>query len=69
MSKSNELFSGKDDTHWSKSYADSKGQVNDLSGKNGSSDHCHMYKDSSGKSGVVHRGDCKVCDDEKSGGK
>lgn len=64
-----ELHKGSDDTHWSKTYSDSKGQVNDLSGRVGSGDHCHLWKDSSGKTGVEHRGNCKVCDDNKSGGK
>src|SRR6516164_2830390 len=49
-----ELFKGSDETHWSKSYSDSTGQVNDLSGKVGSGDHCHMWKDSDGDSGVEH---------------
>lgn len=58
-------FKDSDDTHWTTSYTDSNGQHNDLCGKNGSSDHCHMWNDH-GDTGVVHRGECKVCDDEKS---
>ena len=62
-------FKGSDDTHWSTTYESSSGQVNDLSGKVDSSDHCHYWKETSGSSGVEHRGHCKVCDDQKSGGK
>jgi len=64
-----DLLKGSDDTHWSKTYSDSNGQVNDLCGKVDSSEHCHLWKDSSGKTGVEHRGHCKVCDDKSSGGK
>lgn len=61
-----DLFKGSDETHWSKTYSDSNGQVNDLSGKVGEGgSHCHMWKDSEGNSGVEHRGNCKVCDDSK----
>jgi len=57
------LFGGKDSTHWTKDTVSSKGQRDSYVGKNGSSDHCHMYNDPGGNSGVVHRGECKVCDD------
>lgn len=62
MSSSNSV-KGSDDTHWSTSYTSKDGQSNDLSGKVGSGEHCHMYREESGKAGVVHRGECKVCDD------
>ncbi len=58
-----EKFSGSDATHWTTTYESSNGQVNDLCGKVGSGDHCHLWKDSEGKTGVEHRGHCKVCDD------
>ena len=62
--------SWKDGGHWGK--VSSGGSQSDYYvGKNDSSGgHCHMFREhESGKSGVVHRGDCKVCDDKKSGGK
>lgn len=59
---------GSDDSHWSSTYTDKDGQANDLSGKVGSGDHCHMWREPSGSSGVEHRGHCKVCDDESSSG-
>jgi len=60
------LFKGKDDTHYVVDYKSSKGQLNSLVGKVGSDTHCHLYNDTNGNSGVVHRGDCKVCDDKNS---
>lgn len=56
-----------DSTHWTKSEATSDGQVNTYVGKVGSDNHCHSYKTSESNSGVVHRGACKVCDDESNG--
>lgn len=62
--------SWKDDSHWGK-VSSNDSQSNYYVGKNDSSgNHCHMFKEhDSGESGVVHRGSCKVCDDEESGGK
>lgn len=61
--------SWKDGSHWGKTHSNDK-QSNYYVGKSGSSSHCHSWKEkSSGKSGVVHRGSCKVCDDKSSGGK
>jgi len=61
--------SWKDGGHWGTTQ-NSGSQSNYYVGKSGSGDHCHMWNDkSSGKSGVEHRGSCKVCDDKKSGGK
>lgn len=72
MGKSNSDSSGgwKDAGHWGK-VSVRESQSDYYVGKNDrSGDHCHMYKErDSGKSGVVHRGSCKVCDDKKSGGK
>jgi len=47
------------------------GQHNYYVGKEGSDSHCHAWNNTkTGESGVVHRGDCKVCQDEAgSGGK
>lgn len=62
--------SWKDESHWGK-VSDKGSQSDYYVGKNDSTgSHCHMYKEGdSGSSGVVHRGSCKVCDDDKSGGK
>lgn len=60
------FFKDKDDTHWVKDTKSSNGQLNSYVGRVGSSDHCHMYNDPNGNSGVVHRGECKVCDDKSS---
>lgn len=65
---SKESFYGKDDTHWVRDTESSSGQKDSYVGKNdGSGDHCHAWKTSDGRSGVEHRGHCKVCDDEKNG--
>jgi len=46
---------------------DTGSQINVYVGeKDNGSKHCHMFKEhDSGKSGVVHRGGCHVCDDVK----
>ena len=47
----------------------SSGQHDYYVGKEGSSDHCHGWNNkSTGESGVVHRGECKVCEDNSSSG-
>lgn len=58
-----------DATHWTKSEVTPEGQINTYVGRAGSNDdnHCHSYKSSDGRSGVIHRGECKVCDDESNG--
>jgi hypothetical protein len=59
-----------DTTHWDRGTSSSDGaQVNHYVGKNDSDgSHCHMWSNSdSGTSGVVHRGECKVCDDGNGG--
>ena len=37
-------------------------QANYIVGSEKTGEHCHMWKSESG-SGVVHRGECKVCED------
>ncbi len=56
---------GSDETHWSTTYTDNKGQSNDLTGRTGSDKHCHMWNDAEGDAGATHRGECKICDDVK----
>jgi hypothetical protein len=47
----------------------SNGQVNYYVGNKDSGEHCHMWNNTSIKeSGVVHRGQCNVCDDNSSSG-
>lgn len=48
--------------------SESGSQSNYYVGSEKTGDHCHMWKSDSGSAGVVHRGECKVCDDEKSSG-
>jgi hypothetical protein len=52
--------------------SDNGKQIDHYTGEKGSvpDNHCHMFNEhgADGKSGVVHRGGCAVCDDNKSGG-
>lgn len=44
-------------------------QTNYYVGDKESGKHCHMWKEhDTGRSGVEHRGQCNVCEDEKSSG-
>lgn len=44
-----------------------EGRADAYVGESGSSTHCHMYADTStGESGIVHRGGCDQCKDERS---
>jgi hypothetical protein len=64
MGKTTDRWS--DSSHWGKSSTSSSGQKDYYVGKNdGSGSHCHGYNNN-GNQGVVHRGDCKVCDDVSS---
>lgn len=68
MGKWTDKWSDSDDTHsnWGRS---NESRADDWSSKTGSDSHCHLWVDKSkGETGVVHRGDCKVCDDQGSGG-
>ncbi len=50
-------------------HTSSSGQHDYYVGHEGSSSHCHGWNNpETGESGVVHRGDCKVCQDESSSG-
>lgn len=71
MSKDNSGSWGKNDdsSHWGKVSSNDR-QSDYYVGKQGSGEHCHMWREhDSGRSGVEHRGHCKVCDDSSSGGK
>lgn len=66
----NTKWSTSDPTHdnYGRSNPSRSDEYTSKSGDGGN--HCHLWvnKDS-GESGVVHRGHCKVCDDNRSGGK
>ena len=70
MSKWVEKWSDSDGSHnnWGRSNESRADEFVNKPGDGG--DHCHLWvnKDT-GDSGVEHRGHCKVCDDDKSGGK
>lgn len=60
-------YKSSDDSHtvWGRS---NDSRSDEYSAKTGSSSHCHLYNNKeTGERGVVHRGDCKVCDDNSSG--
>lgn len=67
MSKWNDTWKESDDTHtnWGRS---NDSRADDWTAKSGDNDsRCHYYNNKeSGESGVVHRGGCKVCDDNNS---
>lgn len=68
MSKG-ESGSWSDDSHFGKVQSNDS-QSNYYVGSKETGDHCHMWKDkTSGESGVVHRGSCKVCGDSSGSGK
>jgi hypothetical protein len=55
----------RDDNKFEKAQDDGK-QINHYVGYKDTGKHCHSYKEhDSGNSGVVHRGECNVCDDSQ----
>lgn len=57
----------RDDSHWGKTTSSGSGQKDYYVGSHeGGGEHCHGWNNkSTGSSGVVHRGECKVCGDAK----
>jgi hypothetical protein len=66
VSKHTEEWSESDDTHDSFGKANASKADEFTSKKGDGGKHCHLWVDKEkGESGVVHREECKVCDDEK----
>lgn len=65
MSSGKTISSDKDDTHWIKVVSNDRG-ISTMVGKNdGSGKHCNSHRNYDGSIHVKHRGECKVCDDER----
>lgn len=65
MSKGSE-GSWKDDTHWGKVQSNESQTNYYVGGNESEGKHCHLYvENDTGRSGVVHRGECKVCEDNE----
>ena len=45
--------------------SDGEKQDDYLVGDSETGKHCHFWKEESGESGVKHRGECKVCEDNE----
>ncbi len=56
----------RDDGRFEKAFEKDDGQIDYYVGNQQTGEHCHMYRnEETGSTGVVHRGECAVCEDEK----